>query len=150
MLGQNQAISFLHAPMQTTLVLFAFVTLVHAGIIPSFSPKPPPLTAREAPDNVTLTTLLGVNLTLPNLELGFHYNDTVAWRVYIAFLVLGIIMAVLLSIFAVSPDMLNWYRYMQTRKEVNQRKVDVEVATAKMREMLQQPESAHLPRERFG
>lgn len=138
--------------MQSTLIFVTFAALAQAGLVPLLPPFLPPLSVRDAPRNSTITMAapFGLNSTQSNLGPDVHYLDTVAWKVYIAFLVLGILTAALMLPVVYSTDLLSWYRSRRAEKQNKQREIDVKVAKAKMREMLQQPEHAHLRAERYG
>ncbi|KAJ4988436.1 hypothetical protein SVAN01_06053 [Stagonosporopsis vannaccii] len=136
--------------MHSTLTLIIFAALTEAGSIPLLPPILPPLSIRETLQNNTGVALFGQNPTQFNPRSDANYKDTVAWRVYIAFLVLGILTAVVMPPIVCSPDILYHYRSMRAKKQTEKRKNDVEVATAKIREVLQHPKSAHLRAERLG
>lgn len=132
--------------MHSTLILMALAALAQAGRIT----LPPPILIRDTVQNSTFIARLDQDFTRVDAGPKVHYKDTVAWQMYIAFLVLGILIAVLMPAAVYSPDMLYWYRSMRAKKQTEQRKVDVEVATLKMQDMLQRPEGAHLRTERYG
>ena len=108
----------------------------------------PPIVVRDMLGNSTMSMSAGLNATQVDREAARDYN-TAEYRVYIALLVFGIVIAVLVLPVAGSMDILRWYRWMRKKKAIKQRKIDVEIATAKIREMTQ-PESAYLRPERFG
>jgi|SRR5690242_5472998 len=131
--------------MHSTLILTTLAALAQAGRIRLL----PPILIRDAVQNGMFVAHSDQDLTQVNDGPKVHYKDTVAWQVYIAFLVLGILIAVLMPAAVYSPDMLYWCRSMRAKKLTEQRKVDVEVATVKMQDMLQLPEGAYLRAERY-
>ncbi|KAF2628959.1 hypothetical protein BU25DRAFT_465994 [Macroventuria anomochaeta] len=130
--------------METTIVLTMFATLAQAGLLPFL----PSIEVRDMLQNSTANVYAGQNTTQVDPESMRDYNTT-EYRVYIAFLVSGIVMAVAILPVSCSPDILYWYRRKREDKQVRQRKADVEMATAKMRAMAQ-PDMVYLRPERAG
>lgn len=106
------------------------------------------MVVRDVLQSSTVDASAGRNTTLPHGGSTRDY-DTVGYRVYIAFLVFGIVMAVLYLPLVFSSSVLCWYHRRRENKMARQRGVEVEVATAKMREMLR-PDAVYLRSERAG
>ena len=98
--------------------------------------------------NSTINASTGQNSAMINDKPSRNYNTT-SYKVYIGFMVFGAIAAVFFLLFACSFDAWKWYRGMGKGKEIKQRKVDVEWAKAKMREMTKPP-AAYVRPERYG
>lgn len=128
--------------MNTATTLIMFAAFAQAGLVPML----PSLEVRYPLHNSTIDALDNCNSTKVSHEPTRRY-DTAGWRVYIAFLVLGILVALLTLPVVCSPDLMRWYRSIRGRRNVEERTVDVEFATAKMQEMAQ-PDDVYLPRER--
>lgn len=124
--------------MKTTIAVTMLTSLAQAAYLPILRP----ITVRNTQPNNTTNIYPGHN-TLLVPEAARKY-DTAAYRVYITFLVFGIVMAIVVVPIACSNDTMHWYRAMRAKKGIQQRKVDVEAATRKMREMTQQPDRAYL------
>lgn len=127
--------------MNTVTALFVFASFAQAGLV-----RMPPLEMRHSLDNSTTDASDSHGATLLNPGPTRNY-DTTAWRVYIAVLVLSIMVAVLALPVVFSPDLMQWYRSMRGRRAAEQRKVDIDLATATMHEMTQ-PENVYLRPER--
>ena len=131
--------------MQTTLALAMLVTLTQAGPIPII----PPVERRDNLFNSTMNISAGQNATQTNPRSVMNYS-TAAWRTYIAFLSIGILVAILMLPAVFSADIMCWYgsrHQRQKQKEKKQRKVDLDIGQARLREM-HEPEAAHLRAER--
>jgi len=61
--------------------------------------------------------------------------DTVAYKMYIAFMIFGCVAATLILPVAYSPKAIHWWRQKKHQKSTKQRKEDVAEATMRMREM---------------
>lgn len=129
--------------MQLALMISALATHSRARYIAIL----PPVVMRNTLQNSTMNTSAGQNSTLLDDQPIRNY-DTTDYRVYIGFLVFGVVMAVLLLPIACSYDILNWYRSKRESKKIQQRKVDVEWAKVKMCEMTQ-PAAAYVRPERY-
>ncbi|KAJ4363842.1 hypothetical protein N0V95_000911 [Ascochyta clinopodiicola] len=130
--------------MPTAIALAMLTTLAQAGLVQIL----PPILRRDAFQNSTVNVSAGRNATLVNDKPMQDYN-TVEYRAYIAFLVLGIVLAVLFLPVVLSRSIMGWRFKEQEKKKVQQRNVDVGTATAQMRAMTQ-PEVVHLRPERAG
>ncbi|KZM22485.1 uncharacterized protein EKO05_0000821 [Ascochyta rabiei] len=130
--------------MNAVIILVILTTLAQAGLIPTL----PPILGRDEFQNSALHVSAGRNAMLVSDKPTQDYN-TVQYRAYIAFLVLGIVLAVLFLPVVLSRSIVGWYCKEQEKKKVQQRNVDMETATAQMRAMTQ-PEVVHLRPERAG
>lgn len=130
--------------MQTAIVLAAFATLTQAGLTPILSPT----VARDVLQNGTMNTSTRRNTTLIDDQPAREYS-TVEYRAYVAFLVLGIVLAVVFPPLVLSRDIGRLYRERKDSKKVKQRNFDVEMAHSKMRAMTE-PAVVYLRPERAG
>ncbi|KAJ8109562.1 hypothetical protein OPT61_g7367 [Boeremia exigua] len=131
--------------MQTTIALAMLATLAQAGLIPII----PPIERRDKLFDSTMNISAGQNTTQTNPQSVMNYS-TAAWRAYVAFLAIGIIVAILMLPAVFSADIMCWYgsrRLRQKQKETKQRKNDLDIGQARLREM-HKPETAHLRTER--
>jgi hypothetical protein len=129
--------------MQLALIVSVLATLSRARYIPIL----PPVVVRDILQNSAMNNSAGQNLTLSDDKPIRNY-DTTKYRVYIGFLVFGVVMAVLLLPIVCNYDILKWYRNKREGKKIQQRKVHVEWAKAKMHEMTQ-PAAAYVRPERY-
>lgn len=95
-----------------------------------------------------MNTSAGRNTTLIDDKPARDYS-TVEYRAYVAFLVLGIVLAVVFLPLVLSRDIGRLYRERKDSKKVKQRNFDVEMAHSKMRAMTE-PAVAYLCPERAG
>lgn len=124
--------------MQTFLILAAIVTLAQAGLTPIL----PPLTPRDMPLNSTRnSTTFGDEVT--------PYHTTVEYKVWLAFLIFGIVAAVMYLPLVFGRDLLRLCHGVKKGRQIQQRYGDVEMAQAQMRGMAE-PEVAYLRPERAG
>ncbi len=130
------------ANMQLICALIMFATLAQAIFIPM-----PPIQIRDTLHNSTVSSSVDQS-TQVDSESTFNHS-TAAWRMYIAFLVLGILAAIIMFPAVCSADVLTLCRSRRKQEVFKQHKVDVELAALKMREMLQEPEGAYLRNERY-
>jgi hypothetical protein len=133
--------------MATTFLLATFAALAQAHVIPILS-------VRDPIANTTAPAPAGGNstYTYPGFDSPSDpaYKHSAAWKVYLAFLIIGIAVAVFL------PALGAWLWWSLTRRSKNRKepKEDVEMSrmsklkTRGMVEGLMPPRNAHVPRER--
>ena len=143
-----------HKPtMKTTLLLAAFAALAQARVIPIL----PILAVRDPLSNTSTPAPAGGNLnstfTYPgiNAPRAPGYTHIAGWKVYIAFLVLGIVAAVLVPLLGG----LLWYLPRRGKGGKNPKNGDVEMsrlAKMKVRGMVNmvRPQNAHVKPERYA
>ena len=134
----------LKATMQEAIIFVMLAAFAQAR----YTPILPPMPVHKMLQNSTINASAGQNSTMINDKPSRNYNTT-SYKVYIGFMVFGAIAAVFFLLFACSFDAWKWYRGMGKGKEIKQRKVDVEWAKAKMREMTKPP-AAYVRPERYG
>ncbi|KAF9693367.1 hypothetical protein EKO04_008757 [Ascochyta lentis] len=128
--------------MQIVIFLASLTTLAQAGVVSILSP----IRGRDGTQNSTSTVSAGRDATLLNDKPMRDYN-TVEYRAYIAFLVLGIVVAVLFLPVVLSRSIVLWRCKQKEKKKIQQRNVDVNMATAQMHAMTH-PEDVYLRSER--
>jgi hypothetical protein len=119
-------------------------TLARADRIPVLTQ----MEVRAMSQNSTISMPVGRNVTRVDDESIRHYN-TVKYRAYVGFLVIGIVIAVIFPFVFFGPSLFHCYRRRQEYNKAKERKADVEIYVAKMCAMTQ-PTPAVLRPERAG
>ncbi|KAF2998996.1 hypothetical protein E8E13_007757 [Curvularia kusanoi] len=127
--------------MFSTTHLLAFTALITLAQARVFHPLPP-IQVRDTAHNSTTPYPAGGNSTLSHTVPS--YDHSTAWRVYIGFLVFGILTAILVPLVATSPDTMSWYRGMRGLKKAKKIGYDVEFASAVKMSQMKRPEGAHM------
>lgn len=137
--------------MATTLLLAAFAALAQARVIPIL----PILAVRDPLSNTSTPAPAGGNSTFAypgfNAATDPAYKHSAAWKVYLAFFVIGIVMAVILPLLGAGL----WYRARRS-KSGKQPEEGVEMSRlAKLKaragvEGLKAPQNAHVRGERYA
>jgi hypothetical protein len=140
------------ATMATAIFLALFVALAHARSMPPL----PPIVIRDGLGDVYNTVKnaglpAGHNTTYFSAESARTY-DTVAYKMYVAFMIFGTVSAALLLPVVYSPNAIHWWRQKQHRESNKQRKEDVAEAAMRTREMCESmpppPAEAYIRPER--
>jgi hypothetical protein len=131
--------------MQTNFFFFLIMTATLGNA--SRLPVLPPIVVRALPQNSTLVPPAGQNATNQADEQSVRDYDTVEYRAFIAFLVLGITVAILFLPVVFGPSLWRLYQEKQAKKRVRERMVEIEVAWTKMQAMTE-PQPALLRPER--
>ncbi|KAJ4314973.1 hypothetical protein N0V94_006203 [Neodidymelliopsis sp. IMI 364377] len=107
----------------------------------------PPIVVRALPQNSTLVPSAGQNATTQAGEQSVRDYDTIEYRAFMAFLALGVTVAILFLPVVFGPFLWRLYRKKQAKKRVQERMVELKVAWAKMQAMTE-PQPALLRPER--
>lgn len=138
--------------MAATILLALVVTLAQARLMPPL----PPIVVRDGIENVYDTVKnanisSGHNATYPGVDVARNY-DTVAYKMYIVFMILGAVTAALILSIVYCPSIIHWWRQKRHQKALKHRKEDVVEATMRMRRMRESmppaPPEAYLRPER--